>query len=219
MHADLGQHPQWRDPGRDAEFPRKLRTVVVLHEAGIDEDAIFAPLSKDEGKRQVHDAFVIHPADKVDPRLIFGARILHHIHVPGRWLGHHALLSPPPRFVRTRERDGGNQNRALEDVLRKGRRSEDVEAVEAKNDNQRADKGPEHVEFAVTKRGRPKEHRGEGSEKIEIGCVRRAAAKSRGEQRPGQRSANRRDDEAEDLDAVDVEYPQGAQRSGCPPTA
>ena len=61
------------------------------------------------------------------------------------------------------------------------------------------------MEFTVTKRDRPKEHGSEGSEKVGVGCVRRAAAKARGEQRAGQRSADGRDDEAEDLDAIDAD--------------
>jgi hypothetical protein len=56
--------------------------MIILHKAGIDEDAIFVSLSEDEGKGEIHDPFVVHPADEVDPRLIFGARIpaLSHCH-------------------------------------------------------------------------------------------------------------------------------------------
>jgi hypothetical protein len=41
VDADLGQHPKKRDPGRNAELPRKGRPMIILHKAGIDEDAIF----------------------------------------------------------------------------------------------------------------------------------------------------------------------------------
>src|ERR1700733_13667023 len=59
----------------------------------------WTPISASIRKGEVHGPFVVHPADEVDPRLIFGARILHHVDVPGRSFGHLALLRSQLTFV------------------------------------------------------------------------------------------------------------------------
>ena len=79
---------------------------------------------------------------------------------------------------------------ALKHILRERRGSEDVEAVEAEDDDQRADEGAEHVEFAVAQGRRAEEDRGESGQQIGVGGAGRAAAKARGEQRAGQRRAD-----------------------------
>ena len=86
-----------------------------------------------------------------------------------------------------------------------GRRSEDVEPVEAEHNDQRADECAENVELAVSERGRAEEDRGEGGQQIGIGGAGRAAAKTRGEQGPREGGADAGNDKAQDLDAIDAD--------------
>ena len=108
--------------------------------------------------------------------------------------------------------DGDDQDRALEDELRAGRRAEDGEAVEADGDDQHADEGAEDMELAVAQRGRAEEHGGEGGQQIAVGGAGRAAAEPRGEQDAGERRADAGGDEAEDLDAVDIDAGEPRRR-------
>ena len=191
--AELGQHPERRYPVGNAEFPGEAGAVIVLHEAGIDQHVAVAALRQDERERQVHHAVIVHAADEVDPGLVLGAGELHHIDVPVRGLW---PCDPPSAFreraAKACQPDRDDENGALKDELREGRGAEDVEAVEAEHDDQRADERAEHVELAVAQRGRPEEHRGKRGEQIGIGGIGGAAAESRGEQRAGERRAHAR---------------------------
>src|SRR5260370_9616276 len=59
----------------------------------------------------------------------------------------------------TRQPDRDDKDGALQHILREGWRPEDVQAVEAERDDQRADEGAEHVELAVAQGGRAEENR------------------------------------------------------------
>ena len=81
--ADLGEHAHRRYPVRDAELSREAGTVLVLHEARIDEDIAVAAPRQHEGERQIDAAVLVHAADQVDPGLLVRARIFDDVEIPG----------------------------------------------------------------------------------------------------------------------------------------
>ena len=191
--AKLLEHAHRRNPGGNAELSREA-AAIVLHEAGVDQHIAVALSGQDEGERQVHHAVMVHAADQVDPGLVLGAGIFEDVEVPKA--GCSVMVPPwPVSFRRAcaqgwREPDGDDQDGALEDVLREGRRAEDVQPVEAEGDDQRADERAEDVELAVAQRRRAEEDGGEGGQ--QIGSRPRWSCRCRAARPAGCRSAPRR---------------------------
>ena len=81
-HAKPAEQAQRRDPLADAATLRHLRTPPFAHEAGVDEHVDAATLRQHKGEGQVDRALIVDAQQQAGDRLVGGARVLQHVHLP-----------------------------------------------------------------------------------------------------------------------------------------